>query len=141
MQLGGCYFKKELLPAQPYRIFNTFLGDPLRAAQLAVIAEVIERDHLLENTQITGQFLLEGLRELQERFSGVVTQARGVGTFCAFDLPNSNMQNQMVVRARQLGLEIGGSGTGSIRFRPALCLRPRHVVEAISILAEVCRQL
>ncbi len=28
MITGGIYFKQELRPKQPYRIFNTWIGDP-----------------------------------------------------------------------------------------------------------------
>ena len=44
MQIGGYYCREAFHPADAYRIFNTFLGDPLRTAQLGVIVEVIERD-------------------------------------------------------------------------------------------------
>src|SRR5581483_2315442 len=64
LQLGGYYMREDFFPAEPYRIFNTFLGDPLRAAQLGVIIEVAERDKLLESTRITGEFLVASLGEL-----------------------------------------------------------------------------
>ena len=44
MQIGGYYCREAFHPADAYRIFNTFLGDPLRTARLGVIVEVIERD-------------------------------------------------------------------------------------------------
>ena len=47
MQLGGFFLKDEFAPAEAYRIFNTWLGDPLRAAQLEVVLEVVARDGLL----------------------------------------------------------------------------------------------
>lgn len=141
MQIGGCYFRKDLMPAEPYRIFNTFLGDPLRAAQLAVVAEVVERDHLLENTRITGDFLLSGLQMLQNRFPGLLSQARGVGTWCAFDVCDVPKRDRLVHLARQKGLELGGTGVKSIRFRPALIFAPRHAAEALSILNDVCLEL
>src|SRR5262249_43228554 len=36
MQIGGYYCREDFFPAEPLRIFNTFLGDPLRLAQLEV---------------------------------------------------------------------------------------------------------
>ncbi len=134
MQLGGYYMSSELVAAEPLRIFNTFLGDPLRGAQLEVIVEVIERDHLLETTRITGNYLLSCLYELSGRHPGLLSGARASGTFAAIDVRDGATRDQIVSRARQRGLELGGSGDRSIRFRPALILEPRHVAEAMDIL-------
>ncbi|HND29573.1 MAG TPA: aminotransferase class III-fold pyridoxal phosphate-dependent enzyme [Myxococcota bacterium] len=141
MQVGGCYFRKELMPDMPYRIFNTFLGDPLRLAQLEVIIEVVERDRLLENVQHTGATLLGRLKELEAAFPGLISQPRGQGTWCAFDLPDAARRDAAVERLRQRGVEMGGCGSRSIRFRPALILQPRHVDEAMVHLRATCAEL
>lgn len=138
MQIGGCYFRPELMPAEPYRVFNTFLGDPLRAAQLEVIAEVVERDRLLESTEITGRSLRAGLLDLSRR-RPEITGIRGRGTWCAFDLPDPATRDRFVTEARQRGLEMGGSGARSIRFRPALILAPRHVAECLDRMEAALR--
>jgi 4-aminobutyrate aminotransferase/(S)-3-amino-2-methylpropionate transaminase len=139
MQLGGYYCREELAPVEPLRIFNTFLGDPLRAAQLEVILEVIDRDRLLESTRATGERLLAGLTELSERYPGVLSGARASGTFAAIDLPDTAQRDKALHALRQRGLEVGGSGDRSIRFRPALVFAPRHVGETLDLLESVCR--
>lgn len=131
MQIGGVYMRSALVPALPYRIFNTWLGDPLRGAQLEVICEVIERDGLLAQVERVGAYLRAGL----SRLPAPISQVRGLGTFCAFDLPNAALRDRLVDRVRQRGLEMGGSGASSVRFRPALILSERHVDEAMAILA------
>jgi 4-aminobutyrate aminotransferase/(S)-3-amino-2-methylpropionate transaminase len=139
MQIGGYYCREELAPNEPLRIFNTFLGDPLRAAQLEVILEVIERDRLLESTRITGARLLAGLTELAGRYPGVLSGARASGTFGAIDLPDGAARDRALRDLRQRGLEVGGSGDRAIRFRPALIFAPRHADEALDLLEGVCR--
>lgn len=138
MQLGGYYSTAEFYPAEPYRLFNTFLGDPLRAAQLQVIVEIIERDHLLENTRITGDHLQRGLTHLAERFPALLSNPRGVATWAAIDVVDAPRRDRIIHALQQLGVEAGGSGDRSIRFRPALVFQPRHVVEAIEALIVVC---
>jgi 4-aminobutyrate aminotransferase/(S)-3-amino-2-methylpropionate transaminase len=135
MQIGGYYSREAYFPAEPYRIFNTWLGDPLRAAQLEVIVEVIERDGLLDLVQATGEHLREGLRGLAERHPGRLSGVRGLGTFCAFDCADAASRDRLLHAVRQRGLEMGGSGDRSVRFRPALVLGARHVDEALGILA------
>ena len=134
MQVGGYYLRAEFMPDQPYRIFNTFLGDPLRAAQLEVILEVIRRDGLLAQVTRVGAALLAGLNGLADAFPNIYSQARGVGTFAAIDVCDAPTRERIIHQARQRGLELGGSGERSIRFRPGLILAERHVDEAMAIL-------
>jgi 4-aminobutyrate aminotransferase/(S)-3-amino-2-methylpropionate transaminase len=136
MQLGGFYCKKEFAPADSLRIFNTFLGDPLRLAQLEVIVEIIERDGLLENCRITGDFLVRGLEELATKYPAVLSNARGKGTFAAVDVKDADTLSKLLAALRQRGMEVGGSGTRSIRFRPANVIQPRHVAEALSVIED-----
>ncbi len=137
LQIGGVYMRPELVPEQPYRIFNTWLGDPLRGAQLEVIAEVIDRDGLLSQVERVGRYLLDGLRALPDP----VAQARGLGTFCAFDLPDAGTRDRLLHLVRQRGLEMGGSGERSVRFRPALILAERHVDLCLSTLRDALAEL
>lgn len=140
-QVGGYYCKEEFFPAEPWRIFNTFLGDPLRLAQLEVIVEIIERDHLLENARVTGGYLVKSLEELADRYPGVLSGARGRGTFAAIDCKDGATQLEVLAGLRKGGVEAGGSGTRSIRFRPANILLPRHVAEALSVLESAVKAL
>ena len=139
MQIGGYYCREELHPAEPLRIFNTFLGDPLRLAELDVILEVIARDRLIEHTRQTGARLLAGLTELAGRYPDLLSAPRAAGTFAAIDLPDAARRDQVVQALRQRGLEVGGSGDRSIRFRPALVFGPRHAAEALDLLESACR--
>jgi 4-aminobutyrate aminotransferase / (S)-3-amino-2-methylpropionate transaminase len=141
MQLGGYYCKEEFYPAEPLRIFNTFLGDPLRLAQLEVIVEVTERDHLLENARITGDFLVKNLEGLAERYPALLSNARGKGTFAAIDAKDTATQGKLLAALRDAGVEAGGSGVRSLRFRPANVLLPRHVAEVMGVLEAATRAL
>jgi 4-aminobutyrate aminotransferase/(S)-3-amino-2-methylpropionate transaminase len=140
-QLGGLFLREEFLPAEPYRIFNTFLGDPLRAAQANVILDVVERDRLVAHTVRSGARLVSGLVELGTRHPGLLSEGRGAGTFAAIDVRDPATRDQMLDRLRQRGVEAGGSGDRSIRFRPALVFGARHVDEALDAFDAVARSL
>ncbi|MSQ00555.1 MAG: aminotransferase class III-fold pyridoxal phosphate-dependent enzyme [Myxococcales bacterium] len=139
MQLGGYYGRPEFVAAEPLRLFNTWLGDPLRGAQAQVILEVIERDRLVEATALVGQELVAGLAALCDRHPGVLSQARGQGTFAAIDAVDAPTRDRIVRAALALGVEMGGSGTRSLRFRPALVFAPRHVDELLDRLDRAIR--
>ena len=132
-QLGGLHYRPDLLPPEPWRIFNTFLGDPIRLAQFEVILETIEREHLLEHVRITGDFLVRGLEELQARHPDLLGQARGEGTYAAIDACDTATRDRLIDALRQRGLLAGGSGSQSVRFRPALVYGPRHVAETLDL--------
>jgi 4-aminobutyrate aminotransferase/(S)-3-amino-2-methylpropionate transaminase len=138
-QLGGYYCKEEFFPAEALRIFNTFLGDPIRLAQLEVVVEICERDKLFENVRITGDYLLAGLTSLEKTYPGVFSNARARGTFAAIDARDAATQQKILAGLRDRGLEAGGSGTKSLRFRPANVLRPRHVAEALGVIEDAAK--
>ncbi|MEQ1566817.1 MAG: aminotransferase class III-fold pyridoxal phosphate-dependent enzyme [Myxococcota bacterium] len=138
--LGGLHLSDAVTPAEPYRLFNTFLGDPLRAAQFGVIHQVIERDHLVAHTAATGRRLVTGLEQLCERHPGVLSQARGQGTYAAVDLADGPARDRLIEALRQAGIEAGGSGDRSIRFRPALVFAARHVDELLDALERAVRR-
>ncbi|MCC6557353.1 MAG: aminotransferase class III-fold pyridoxal phosphate-dependent enzyme [Polyangiaceae bacterium] len=139
MLIGGFYCREELAPVEALRIFNTWLGDPLRGAQLAVVVEVIERDRLLEATRTAGAALLAGLEALAARYPGALSGARGRGTFAAIDLADGAARDRALRELRQRGLEVGGSGERAIRFRPPLVFTPRHAAEALDLLEGICK--
>lgn len=141
MQIGGYYCKEDYHPAEALRIFNTFLGDPLRLAQLEVILEIGERDHHLENARITGGYLVSCLEALAARYPGVLSSARGKGTFAAVDARDAAAQAAILASLKQAGVEAGGSGTRSLRFRPANVLLPRHVAEVMDVLEGAVKAL
>ncbi len=138
MQLGGFYCTEEMLPKETYRIFNTYLGDPLRAAQLEVILEIIHRDQLIAGVRHVGGELAAGLESLAARHADLLSGARAKGTFAAVDVRDAATQARLLDAAKQRGLEVGGSGERTIRFRPALVLGPRHVKEMFSLLEDAC---
>ncbi len=141
MQLGGYFCREDMHPAEPLRIFNTYLGDPFRAAELGVILEIIERDRLVESTRITGDYLVSSLAELASRHPSMLSSARGRGTFAAIDARDAATQVALVNALRARGVEAGGSGERSIRFRPALVFTPRHAAEAMDVLEDAVKSL
>ncbi len=139
MQLGGYYYRADLMPPEPLRVFNTWLGDPLRGAQAEVILEVVERDNLVAVAAEVGRRLVAGLEELVSRHQGVLSQARGAGTYAAVDVVDAPTRGRILAAALGNGLEIGGSGDSTIRFRPSLVFGPRHVGELLDRLEAAVR--
>ncbi|XP_063286294.1 4-aminobutyrate aminotransferase, mitochondrial-like [Pelobates fuscus] len=137
MLTGGFFHKDELRPDAPYRIFNTWLGDPSKTILLAEVLNVIKRDDLLNNAVLAGKVLLDGLLELQIHYSHIVSRVRGRGTFCSFDTPDDATRTKLIFQARNKGVVLGGSGDKSIRFRPTLIFKEHHAHLFLNIFNDI----
>lgn len=127
MQLGGYFLKPEFVPQLPYRVFNTWMGDPGKVILLKNILETIRRDNLLELVKKSGDVMLGGLRDLEQQYAGLVHSARGKGTFCAIDAKDAKTRDTIIQGFKKRGIEIGVCGETAIRLRPALIFTPKHV--------------
>lgn len=125
-QTAGYYYgNRALRPNKPFRQFNTWMGDPSRALVFRGIIEEIERLGLVENTALTGQYLYAGLERLGQKYPEHFQNLRGKGqgTFIAWDSPK---RDQLVAKAKTVGLNIGGSGPNAVRLRPMLVFQKHH---------------
>jgi 4-aminobutyrate aminotransferase / (S)-3-amino-2-methylpropionate transaminase len=50
---------------QPYRVFNTWLGDPSKVILLEEVVGAIRDLNLLDNAKSTGSALVNGMKQLQ----------------------------------------------------------------------------
>ncbi|XP_056144398.1 4-aminobutyrate aminotransferase, mitochondrial [Lampris incognitus] len=137
---GGYYYKDELQADKPYRIFNTWMGDPSKNLLLVEVLNVIRRENLLEEVTRSGKALLQGLCELQARYPNLLSRARGQGSFCAIDVCDDPTRNDIILKARNKGALLGGCGDRSIRFRPALVFKEYHVHMFLNIFNDVLAQ-
>jgi len=125
----------------PSRLNSTWGGglvDMLRAQRYL---EIIEEDGLVENARVVGEYLQKRLNDIQSEFPDQVENARGIGLFCAFDLKNPAMRNDLRKKAMQKGLVVLGSGEKSIRFRPPLVITKQQIDEGVNILKESLTEL
>ncbi|ETI32273.1 4-aminobutyrate aminotransferase [Phytophthora nicotianae] len=141
MQTGGYFAKEEFRLKEGYRIFNTWMGDPTKMITLKAVLDVVESDSLLENVNITGDYLKTGLHELAAEFPTLVTNVRGQGTYLAMDFPTEAVRNEFVSLMKAKGVASGGCGVNSVRFRPALVFQPKHAAEYLAKMQEVCKIL
>lgn len=126
MQLGGYFHTREIMPVQPYRVFNTWMGDPGKLLLLERVLSVVKKENLLKQVQASGDVLMSGLQTLQKEFPALLNSARGRGTFLAVSCPTTSLRDDLINRLKQKGFQTGGCGDYSIRFRPALIFTPKH---------------
>ncbi|KAG2212294.1 hypothetical protein INT47_001653 [Mucor saturninus] len=123
-QAAGFYLSPRLRPAQAYRLYNTWMGDPVRAMQAAAIVQEIKDKDLLTNVQEVGKYLQENLTEMTKYTP--ISNIRGQGAFIAFDLPDGQKRDTFLSDMRQRGVNIGGCGDRTVRLRPMLTFQRPH---------------
>ena len=138
----------ELLSAGTHA--TTFGGTPLGCAVALKILEVIERDHVVENVNGQGEFLLTSLRLLQREFPAVIRDVRGFGLIIGLELqPNApafavgprTPALQAVDRLHKAGLLTVPAATAVIRLLPALNLSRAEAEEGLATIRSVVRDL
>lgn len=134
MLTGGYYYNDEFRPDKPYRIYNTWMGDPTKVIFLEKVIHVIQRDKLIKVVNDSGKILLDGLNAFSQKYPGIVQNPRGQGTFCAIDCKTADTRDKLVNLMKTYGLHCGGCGNSTIRFRPTLVFEPHHAAMSLDIM-------
>ena len=123
------------------RINSTFGGNLVDMVRFTIYLEVIEKEKLLDKAYINGKYLLSLLEKLESEFIELVSNSRGKGLWCAFDLPNSKTRDHLINLIQKEGALILGSGHNSIRFRPHLNISKNEIDIAIEIISKALKKL
>ncbi|MCH0570785.1 L-lysine 6-transaminase [Streptomyces sp. MUM 136J] len=113
------------------RVGSTWAGGLVDMVRSRRLLEVIERDRLIERAVTLGDQLVAGFRSLAERFPGLVSNARGRGLMCAFDLPSTEFRDTFVEVLREEGVLVLPGGAFTVRLRPALSVSPEELSLAL----------
>ena len=125
----------------PSRLNSTWGGSLVDMVRGQRYLEIIDEEDLVENARVVGNYLQDRLMELQQEFPTLVSNVRGRGLFCAFDLPTPDQRASMRKYAYQEGLVILGCGEKSIRFRPPLTIHEDEIDEGVEILRHSLKEM
>ena len=126
-QVCGILANKEKLDEVEHHVFvessrinSTFGGNFIDMLRFQLVLEVIENENLVENSKVVGEFLLDGLLKLEQKFPEQIFASRGKGLMCAFDLKDHDTRNWLREKLYDEGIIVLTCGDQSIRFRPHL---------------------
>ena len=123
------------------RINSTWGGNLTDMVRARRILEVLERDGLPARAGELGTVLLSRLDGLAAGHP-IVTEVRGRGLMCAFDLPDAGLRDTVLTRLRtDEHVLLLGCGTRSIRFRPALTVSVADLDAGVAALDRVLTAL
>ncbi len=123
------------------RINSTWGGNLVDMVRATRYLEIIEEEQLVNNAQEMGAHLLSGLKEIQAEFPQLISNARGRGLMCAFDLPDGGTRDKFCKIAYEKGMLILASGETSIRFRSSLTLTREQCDEGLEITKKTLSEM
>lgn len=119
------------------RINSTFGGNFIDLLRFQLVLEIIEQENLVEHSKVAGQFLLDGLKKLEEKFPQDVFASRGKGLMCAFDLKDGETRNWLQGKLYEEGIIILTCGDKSLRFRPHLNVKNEELQLVLNKIDEL----
>ena len=122
------------------RINSTWGGNLVDMVRFDRILEIIEEDALVQHAAEVGDYLLEKITALSEQ-SELVSNPRGKGLMCAFDLPNGHIRDTFRHKAYEDGLIMLGCGTHSLRFRPPLTITREEIDAGMTLIEQTLTKL
>ena len=116
------------------RLNSTWGGTLVDMVRCQRYLEIMAEERLLENATVRGAELLAALEAMAKEFPEQVSNARGKGLMCAFDLKDGALRDAVIQKAYEEGVIAIGCGPNSIRFRPSLTISKAQLAEGLDKL-------
>ncbi|MGB9595441.1 MAG: aspartate aminotransferase family protein [Candidatus Poribacteria bacterium] len=113
---------------------STFGGNPLVCSAALASLNTIVEENLSENARNMGNYLMDKLSLLKEKFS-LIKEVRGRGLIVGAELSIDG--KEVVNKALKKGLLLNCIGTNVIRFVPPLIVNEGHIDQAVSIFEDI----
>jgi 2,2-dialkylglycine decarboxylase (pyruvate) len=131
---------------------TSHVSDPMPAAAALAVIDVVEEEHLADRARARGQYLLERLRDLQERHEQI-GDVRGLGLLYGLELvlsretrePADALGLALTDECQRRGLSInlvrGGTGgqASCLRMAPPLTVSEDEIDLAVTIIDDALR--
>ncbi|MCP4131667.1 MAG: L-lysine 6-transaminase [bacterium] len=123
------------------RLNSTWGGNLLDMVRSQKYLEIIEEENLIENAAAMGTLLLDGLDGLSKKHNGTLSNIRGKGLMCAFDLPDTGSRNNLVKKIYENMMIVLPAGERSIRFRPPLNVSREDIEKGLDIIDKSIKEI
>ena len=147
MPLGITMTRAEIMDWAPGSHGSTFGGNPVCIAAALATLDVIEEEHLLENSASVGSHMLKRMADWPSKLK-LVGDVRGRGLMIGVEIVKDKIskeygnteRDRIVEQAFERGVLFLGCGPSSIRLCPALMVTKDEADVAVDVL-EACIRL
>lgn len=132
--LGATIATQEIADSFTGLTISTFGGNPVSMAAALATIDVIEEEQLAKNSALVGQYLRDGLEDLQKKYSSI-GDVRGMGLMqaCEFvkenKVPDPGIVGRLFEEMKKEGVLIGKGGLygNVVRISPPLIVSKSEV--------------
>jgi 4-aminobutyrate aminotransferase len=122
---------------------STFGGNPVAIASALATLDVIEKEHLLENSATVGNHMMKRMADWPKKLK-LVGDVRGRGLMIGVDIVKDKItkeygaaeRDRIVEMAFERGVLFLGCGPSTVRLCPALVVTKEQADVAIDVLEE-----
>jgi len=128
---------------------STFGGNPLACAVANKILEVIDRDNLAGNANTLGQFFLDELANLREKYPAAIREVRGLGLMIGIEMGHGfgsfddlkPAAVQWVSALHEAGMLTIPAGSSVVRFLPPLNLTQEEAQAGLDLFEQTIQKV
>ena len=128
---------------------STFGGNPLACAVANKILEVIDRDGLAANATALGQFFVDELAKLREKYPAAIREIRGLGLMIGIEMGDGfgSFDNgkpaavQWVSALHEAGMLTIPAASSVVRFLPPLNLTQEEAQAGLDLLEQTIQKV
>ncbi len=136
LPLGAFMARADLMTWSVGAHGSTYGGSPVPCAAGLATLHVLRAERLLDNATEQGAFLIQGLRQLRERYPWLIEDVRGVGLMLGLELPTGRVAEELQLAAFRRGLLVLEAGESAVRLSPPLVIDRQQCQTALRLLAE-----
>ena len=148
MPLGVTMSRAEIMDWVPGSHASTFGGNPICIASALATLDVIEKEHLLENSTSVGNHMMKRMADWPSKLK-LVGDVRGRGLMIGVEIVKDKAtkeygaaeRDRIVEAAFEHGVLFLGCGPSTVRICPALVVTKEEADVAVDVLEECIKQV
>ena len=136
--MGGILISPDFEPIYG-QLGTTFGGNHLACTAALAVLDVFEKEGLVENAHLVGEYLMDELKQLQQRTTHIKSvRGQGLMVGVILDIPHKEVRNKLI---HEQHCFTGCSSTDILRILPPLCLTRDNVDDFIQRFETVLNEL
>lgn len=136
--MGGVLISPDFKPVYG-QLGTTFGGNHLACTAALAVLDVFENEGLVENAHLVGDYLMDELRQLQQRTRHIrELRGRGLMVGVVLDMPHKELRNKLI---HEQHCFTGSAGTDMLRLLPPLTLSRDNTDDFIKRLETALSEL
>jgi L-lysine 6-transaminase len=123
------------------RINSTWGGTVVDMVRATRYLQIYRDDNILDYvSNVVGPALIKGIGKIQDEYEGKVSNTRGKGLMCAFDIDTVENRGKFLASCAKHKMLILPCGTHTVRFRPALNVPIEDIEKGLDITRKALKE-